>query len=58
MLCQNLTERKCKNVRSAPCHNARQWLERMSETLHRLLNNAEAGTLIKRTSIRVGRFEK
>ena len=28
--------KKKENVRSAPCHNAWQWLERMSETLHRL----------------------
>ena len=51
--------KKKENVRSAPCPNANgNGSKRMSETLHRLQNKAEARTLIKRTSVRVGRFEK
>ena len=46
MLCQI---KKKENVRSAPCNNANGC---------KAIPKAEAGTLIKRTFIRVGRFEK
>ena len=38
-----------KNVLSAPCHKSQwQWLERMSETLHRLQHSVKAGTVKER----------